>query len=47
MLNSSFGPSFLRKLISDFAVIAAIAIMVGVDIAVGIKETDLICKFVN
>ena len=39
LFTSPFGPSWLRKLISDFAVIMAIIIMVGVDLGVGLKDT--------
>ena len=36
---SSFGPSWLRKLVSDFAVILAIIIMVLIDMYLGPGDT--------
>ena len=36
---SSFGPSWLRKLVSDFAVILAIIIMVLIDMYLGPEDT--------
>ena len=41
MFTSPFGPSWLRKIFFDFAVIFAIVIMVGVDIGVGLKVFKL------
>ena len=37
--TSSFGPSWLRKLVSDFAVILAIIIMVLIDMYLGPDDT--------